>query len=210
MVNGTVDRFLATFPPDGRNVPGEWTEAKTIALVGRDIPSYTLFRREHGEASFGNGLLRFVGGQGLNASEWNGIAGWRTLWPDRANLAVFAYDWLGRQYAFDRQRVTGDEPLVTLLDPSDGAVMDSDFTFEGFLGWLAGPAGNGALSKPLYAGWLARGGAPPSERQCICFKQPLVFGGKQVPENLDLGDMMVQFGLLRQIHAKVAQLRKKP
>jgi hypothetical protein len=209
MANSAADRFLSTFPPCGRNVPGEWTNVKTMALVGRDIPSYTLFRREHGEASFGNGLLRFVGGQGLNATRWNGIAGWRTTWPDQPYLAVFAYDWLARQYAFDRQRVTGDEPLVTMLDPADGAVLDTDFTFEGFLEWLAGPDGDGGLSTPLYTAWLALGGTPPNERQCVCFKHPLRLGGKQVPENLELGDMEVQLSILHQINASIARARGK-
>lgn len=146
-------------------------------------------------------------GHGLTSDEWNGPDGWRRLWRDRNNLTVFAYDWMGRQFAFDRSRMPKGEALVSLLDPADAKVMHSDFTFDAFLGWVSGPEGDGALSKKLYSAWRARGGAAPTYKQCLSFKQPLIFGGKQVPENLEQCDMAVHVHVLQQVHAKVAQLR---
>ena len=98
---------------------------------------------------------------------------------------------------------------MTLLDPADRKALQSDFTFDGFLGWLAGPDGEGALSKKLYLSWRARGGRPPGDKQCVSFKQPLILGGKRVPENLELCDMDVHLSVLNQINAKVSQLRAK-
>lgn len=208
MLTADMAAFLRSLPPDG-STRGPWTDTDTVVLVGQQHHAFTSFREAHSEVSFGEGLLRFVGsrGHGLPSDEWNGPDSWRRLWPNRNNLSVFAYDWMGRQFAFDRNRRPKGEPLVSLLDPADLKVMNSDFTFDAFLGWLAGPDGDGALSKKLYAAWRQRGGAAPTYKQCLSFKQPLVLGGKQVPENLELCDMDVHLHVLQQVNAKIAQLR---
>jgi hypothetical protein len=204
------DRFIASYPPDGPDGPSKWTDADTIVRFGQDVADYTLFQRTHGGcASFGGGLLRFLGKGELSSSEWNGPDGWRVLWPGRPDLVVFAYDWLARQFAFDGRRLSQAEPLVTLLDPSDAAVMESDFTFRAFLDWLAGPDGEGGLSTRLYQAWRAAGGAAPGVSECVCFKHPLVLGGKQTVENLEVGDMDVQLTILAQLHAQIAKSRAK-
>jgi hypothetical protein len=211
-LSGALARFAAALPPDGPPAFTDWTAGDTAALVGREIPDYTLFQRTAGRPSFGGGVLRFVGSCGLEAAEWNGLDGWRTSWPGQKDLVVFAYDWLGRQYAFDARRSDGDEPLVTMLDPADGAILESRFTFRALLESLAGPLGESLLSKKLFAEWRAAGGATPGPRQCVGFKHPLTLGGKPTVDNLEMGDMEVYLWTQWQIHQQLARTgtRRKP
>jgi hypothetical protein len=202
-------RFATTFVPDeATGFPG-WGSSDTLELLGRDVPDYTRFMAAYGRPSFDAGLLRFVGNRGLSASEWNGADGWRQMWPGRSRMVVFAYDWLGRQYALDTARRDGDEPLVTLLDPADGAALESDFTFLAFIEGLCGELGVSLLSKELHAAWRRIGGRAPGVRECVCFKHPLRLGGKQSVANMELGDMAVHLVFMKQIHARIAEAQAK-
>jgi Domain of unknown function (DUF1851) len=201
--------FVAAYPADVALGFSAWSERDTVAMLGRDVPEYTQFQRAYARPSFGDGLIRFVGdrevgARGLPAFEWNGPSGWRTAWPDHRQLAVFAYDWLGRQYALDTARLSaGGEPLVSILDPADGAIMQGDRTFRGFIELLTGSAGEGILDKRLHAAWRAAGGAAPGPRQCVAYKHPLVLGGKPRVENMELGDMDVHLTVMAQINEQL-------
>ncbi|MBN9166974.1 MAG: DUF1851 domain-containing protein [Myxococcales bacterium] len=209
MRNDAFERFVEAYPADGALGFSAWTERDTVAMLGRDVPEYTQFQRRYARPSFGDGLIRFVGdddvgARGLPAFEWNGPGRWRTAWPGRPQLAVFAYDWLARQYALDAARLSaGGEPLVSLLDPDDGAVLESEMTFRELIELLAGSKGERILDKRLYATWRAAGGAAPGPRQCVAYKHPLVVGGKRTVENMELGDMDVHLTLMAQHHEQL-------
>ncbi len=96
------EQFAAEYRPDpgasAPSVPAQPPEWITGAAEFESFMSVAAF------GSFDHGLLRFVHAAGTpNAEDANGPAGWLADWANaRGRLWVFAYDWLGRLYGFDR------------------------------------------------------------------------------------------------------------
>ena len=154
------------------------------------------FLSEFGGASFSSSLYRVV-----LASE---IAGWNArieaAYPEFAGqITCFAYDWLGRAFALNQNRLEGGRPGVTMFEPSTGEALEipcnlQTFHTEGLLEF-----GEAALAISFFEDWLGAGGTAPLPDQCVGYKKLLFLGGVDDLENLELSDLDVYWHLSAQI-----------
>ena len=204
------DAFQQAFPPDAGRVPSEypWTEDKTLSLLGVVPEGYTEWVAGHAVPSYGNGVIRFLlPDTSPSLLIWNGAAGWASDWVSwKGRLVVFAFDWLGRQFAFDRGRIdpVSQEPLIAVLEPGTGYVLEVPETFQGFMERELVQYPDAALATDFYREWLGRGGQKPGFSACIGYKVPLFLGGEDGGENLELSPLSVYLSLMGQLFHKSA------
>jgi hypothetical protein len=112
----------------------------------------------------------------------------------------FGYDWLGRQFAVDSERLEGGEPQVLLFEPGTGDVLEIPFSFAGFheqLDELREPA----LAGSFFARWAHANPEllPLSAAQCVGYKVPLFMSGKDDLGNLEVVDLDVYWSVSGQL-----------
>lgn len=153
--------------------------------------------------SFNNGLYRVHSVESIDF--WNGIVG--EAFPDFADrIYCFGYDWLGRQFALDLERLSAKEPLVLMLEPGTGEALEIPVNFLQFHEDEMVNYANEVLAVDFFNSWLSSGRKPPSHSQCISYKKPLYLGGSDTLDNLELMDLEVYWGLTSQLLAKVRGL----
>jgi Domain of unknown function (DUF1851) len=190
------DRFAASFRlhAPGQKAGSPWADERLLGVAG-----YMQLAGGFAGCSFENGIYRLHDeATGPRAVSW--IA---DSFPQFAARACpFGYDWLGRQFAVGSARLEGGEPLVLLLEPGTGEVLEIPYSFADFhehLDELREPA----LAGSFPASW-ARANAellPLGISQCVGYKVPLFLGGKDSLENLEVIELEVYWllsGQLRQ------------
>lgn len=149
-------------------------------------------------ASFGGGLYR-VHTPDL-ARLWTEKVG--ELFPEFTNRVVcFACDWLGRQFALDRQRRDGRRYLVTLLDPATGDAFEIPATIATFHTDELVQNGDAALALGFYADWREASGDDDFLElyECVGFGVPLFLGGPDTVSNLARIGMDVYWTIAAQL-----------
>src|SRR6266498_2016375 len=196
-------QFLALFSADlGAAGPGsDWTDQDTFGLLGFRPKLYTEFISQLAWNSYNSGLVRFLLPRTKpSLLDWNSSLGWRqdwTEWQDR--LVVFAYDWLGRQIAFDNHRLRDGEPMVTILEPGTGQILEVPQTFAGFATIELVKYQDAALATHFFEQWRSIGGNAPNETECVGYKVPLFLGGQDSVDNLEIVDLEVYVSLCGQL-----------
>jgi hypothetical protein len=195
MTSRIFPRFQRHYHPDRfLNRPTtDWSWKNIEELVDDQVAGYREFLRLVACASFEKGLVRFLlPGQLIQPSlgGWNAPNGWASHWREyRDRLFVFAYDWLGRQIAFDRKRTVSGEPMVAILEPGTGELLEVPANFRDFLEEELVGYQEAALASSFYREWRDEGGAIPEPDQCVGYKIPLFLGGTDTVDNLELIDM---------------------
>jgi hypothetical protein len=134
---------------------------------------------------------------------WNTPSGWSKEWSGwRDRLVVFGYDWLGRLLGFDRARVLDGEPLVAILEPGTGQLLEVPATFAGFIDRELVDEADAALAASFYADWKSSGGRAPHPTECIGYRTPLFLAGRDSIENLEVCDLDVYISLCGQMYAE--------
>ena len=134
-------------------------------------------------ASFGGGLYR-VHTPDL-ARLWTEKV--EELFPEFTDRVVcFACDWLGRQFALDRQRRDGRRYLVTLLEPGTGEALEIPATISTFHTDELVQNGDDALALDFYADWREASGDDDFLElyECVGYGVPLFLGGDDDVANL--------------------------
>ena len=159
-------------------------------------------------------LLSELGGQSFNGGLYRTMAVHeQSDWQDRIELAFpssrgraicFGYDWLGRAFALDSQRVEDGRPLVLMLEPGTGEMLEIPANIETFHNEELVEFSDAALAVDFHGRWLAAGGAAPRRDQCIGYRKPLFLGGADDLENLETSDIDLYWHLLGQVLRKVS------
>jgi hypothetical protein len=204
-----LDAFERALPADpGSSGPVAWTDRDTRALLGRDLPLFTVFMAERVRSSVGGGLLRFLTPDTHpSLTGWNARNGWRSDWPSAPSSVAFASDWLGRLYLLSTDKQTRNgEPVVLVLDHATAAIEPVDVTFGEFLG--KGLAGNPrvALDADRLDEWVASGGQVPPPDQCVAPKMPLFLGGSDAIGDLSMTFLVVVVSFAGQAWEQVRNL----
>ena len=190
------ERFWAAFAPlrDPGPTPGSpWLERRLLAVEG-----YREFAEEFAGSSFGGGLYRFH-------DEHSGPATLTLIaeaFPEfAARVCPFGYDWLGRQFAIDRDRVEGRQLQVLLVEPGTGEVLEIPSSFSGFHDEVLLEQADAALASVYFATWSAANAEllPLRRDQCVGYKVPLFLGGQEVDENLEVTDLDVYWSICGQL-----------
>jgi len=161
-----------------------------------DLPCLAQFFEEYGGASFEDGLYRIM--RPADLPRWQARVD--LGFPEHGDRVIcFAYDWAGRVFALDTERLEGGRAGVVLLEPGTGEVLRIPSNLETFHDNELVEFGEAALGISFYEQWRATGGAAPDYDQCVGYRKPLFLGGVDEVENLELSDLDVYWHLMGQL-----------
>ena len=185
--------FLTAFSPTSR--VDNHADPELLAKVEAHAAGFADFMTAHGGTTFDQGLYRVHAAQDI--VRWT--ANVEVAFPGFAQrLVCFGYDWLGRHFALDQQRLHNDQLLVLLLEPGTGEALEVPVTFGAFHDEELVGYRNDALASEFHGQWLASGGAQPEHHQCVGYTVPLFLGGSDEVSNLELSDLDVYWSICGQ------------
>jgi len=149
-----------------------------------------------GGASFNRGLYRVMTADIVEAAH----ALIAHAFPECASQAkAFGYDWGGRIFALELDRLEEGLPAIMLFEPGTGEALEIPANLVTFHENELINNSEAALGVSFHKQWLATGGAAPKYDQCIGYQRPLFLGGEDVVENLELSDLDVYWTLSGQM-----------
>jgi hypothetical protein len=193
------ERFASRFIKDA----GDIHQGCSVSVEGLPEGLRGLIQRLGG-LSFNSGLYRLVA-PGISSLANEFIAHAFPEFSDRT--ASFGYDWLGRIFALDSQRLESGSPGVLMFEPGTGEAFEIPCELVGFHENELVDDPEPALAASTHAQWLALGGVVPKLNECVGYKVPLFLGGKDVLENMELSDLDVYWTLMQQL---IRQTRDLP
>jgi hypothetical protein len=189
------EMFQRSFPRD----PWRRAQGGRFAIEAPDAPELREFFSTFGGASFGNGLYRAI--HPADLGEWKDRIG--VAFPEfKERITCFGYDWLGRAFAADPQRLEQGQPGVVMFEPGTGEALEMPSNIRTFHDHELIEYGDAALAIDFHKRWLASGGVAPAYAQCVGYKKPLFLGGVDELENLELSDLDVYWHVAGQLIAK--------
>lgn len=190
--------FIATFEP------AEVTrEGRALPPSGFSVSGYTEFMSKYAGLSVAGGLYRVHELEKIE--EWNETVS-EYFAEYRGRFSCFGFDWLGRQFALDRQRLLDGEPAVLMFEPGTGDVFELPVTFGAFHDDEIVNYHKEALASDLFATWSGLHKAPLTHTECAGYKIPLFLGGEDDVANLELIDMEVYWVVVGQLLNKTRGL----
>ena len=189
------DQFRVDPEPTGT---ARWSTARLDSVAG-----YRQLMDSLAGRSFDHGLYRLHGersgpaAQTLAAEAFPAMAG---------RCEVFGFDWLGRQFAVDFDRVVAGAAQVLLLEPGTGQALEVPVDFVSFHTEELVEFGDAALARKGFTDWMKIHGVPIPFDQCVGYRVPLFLGGVDGPENMALTDIEVYWTLMGQVRAGTRDL----
>lgn len=192
------DAFSKEFSPD----PGRYARLGSAGSA-LNIAGLRTFFDLFGGTSFNGGVYRAVHPADLD--EWN--ARIVHAFPQfEGRITSFGYDWLGRVFALDIQRMEDGQPGVVMFEPGTGEALEIPANLGSFHDSELIEYGEPALAISFYNNWLASGGSAPGYKGCIGYKKPLFLGGQDEVSNLEDSDLDVYWHLMGQLILKARGL----
>jgi hypothetical protein len=185
------EAFAAKLTRD-RSDRGEGSESAPVP----DVLGLSDFFSEFGGSSFEGGLYRVMFPSDL------------AHWKERVDLAFpdfeqrvvcFAFDWAGRVFALDTERLEDGQAGVILFEPGTGEALRIPANLQTFHDRELLQFGEAALGISFYTEWLGSGGAAPSFDQCVGYRRPLFLGGADEVGNLEVSDLDVYWHMMGQL-----------
>jgi len=173
-------------------------------LVAAD--GYAELTKQFAGCTFENGLYRVHDSASGRAAH----EAFRDGFPRYVGRALpFGFDWLGRQFALDQERIQDGEPLVLMLDPGTGETLEIPATFVDFHDGELVDYPDAALAKPFFEAWSVQNHSdllPLAFTQCVGYRVPLFLGGRDVVSNLEVTDLDVYWSLCGQLRGQTARM----
>ncbi|MBR3666804.1 MAG: hypothetical protein IKN66_06565 [Ruminococcus sp.] len=139
--------------------------------------------------SFLDGMYRFFAKDQLE--KWTDIVE-RTFQKYKDNIIIFAYDWLGRVFAVNKQ--TGK---VLLFEPGTGEVLNIPVNIHDFHEEEIVDYSEDSLASAFFEKWFeANGRFVLPNNKCAGYKIPLFLNGDDTIENLEVSDMEVYWEIM--------------
>ena len=166
----------------------------------RKVDGFTELMSVAGGWTFGKGLYRLH-------SVGSGTIGQQALdsaFPEFAGrVSVFAFDWLGRQFAIDFARELNGQPLLMMFEPGTSEALEIPLPFSEFHNEELTAFHDEVLASGFFESWaIANAGSTPlGFSDCVGLTIPLQLGGSDTEENLEVVDFEVYWDLLAQIRA---------
>lgn len=154
-----------------------------------NIKSVDEFLKVYDGTTFLNGLYRLHRTE--DVKKWNAII--HEAFPNLpAEIAVFGYDWLGRNFAVD---VVKDAVLI--CEPGTGEVMNTGVNFVDFHNSEIVEYHDACLASEFFDEWQkANDHYVLRHEQCVGYKVPLFLNGNDELDNLEVSDMEVYWGII--------------
>lgn len=163
-----------------------------------------------------NELLKALGGQSFN----KGIYRLHTLdhierWNDtviqafpefKGRITCFGYDWLGRQFALDNQRVENGQPQILMFEPGTAEVLEIPCNIIQFHEEEIPDYHDSCLASEFFKEWILRNHDGIKISECVGYKILLFLGGEDTIQNLEKNDMEVYWSICSQLIQKTKGL----
>ncbi|WP_375496410.1 hypothetical protein [uncultured Nostoc sp.] len=194
------ERFFKKFDLTSR--PKKTTELKSLPSLISMASGAKEFLTEYSGSTFNDGLYRVY--KLTEIEEWTVIV--ENTFPDfKGRIICFAYDWLGRQFTLDSNRIIKGEPLILMFDVGSGEVVETTISFQDLHNLIVDYP-NEILASDFFAQWRLSVGYGIERHQCIGYKIPLFLNGKEELSNLEINSMKLYWELLGKILEQVRQL----
>ena len=200
---GTFDAFFAAFERTAGPQASEPWDLDGIEVAGfREMMSLAA------GATFNQGLLRIHSAS--SAAKADAVV--LDAFPEmlsRRNVHCFAMDWLGCQYSINPQVVTeSGAPSVFLYDVGDGGSFKAPASFGDLFAEELLQFPDDYLNINLFGDWRVANSEslPLGMNQCVGYAHPLVLGGDDGIENLEVTDWEVYWGFAGQFRLATSGL----
>jgi len=177
----------------------------SVAAESPRAPANLLILWEHFPGrSFNDGLYRVMSKkQQLWSIEFVALA-----FPHFANTIIcFSYDWLGRLFALDLERIAHGDNAILMLEPGTGQSLEIPANLESFHNEELIVNADAALASNFYRNWRTFGGAAPKLGECVGYRKPLFLGGEDNISNLELTGVELYWHLSAQLIEQMRGLR---
>ncbi len=139
-------------------------------------------------ASFGEGLYRLHDISKI--SELNEIV--IQAFPEfSGRISCFGYDWLGRHFALDKERVVNKQPQILMFEPGIGEVLEIPCNFVDFHNDEIPNYHDACLASGFYSNWKSLNKMSLKNEECAGYKVMLFLGGQDVVDNLEKSNLEV-------------------
>lgn len=116
----------------------------------------------------------------------------------------FAFDWLGRQFAFDTEQAPWDGQGVFLLEPGSAMVLSIPVNFVDLHDEELVDEQEAALAVSYFDEWRSASAVEEvGLLDCVGYRVPLFLGGADTVDNMSLVDWRVYWDLTGQIYRQV-------
>jgi len=185
------ESFEAEFLP-------EYPFGKRLAN-SHSVTGWDEFMDKHAGATCLRGLYRVHNGQSGHVAD----AFVRKAFPNVAFSTCFGFDWAGRQFAFNPNAVRIAGPDVIMFDPVEGRAYEMPFGFERLHDQFLFSQRDRMLKINQFAAWMQLDIAPESlgVNSCVAHTVPLLEGGRDELDNLELADIEVTWSVLTQLRS---------
>lgn len=166
----------------------EWAEIENNASIN-DVDS---FLKEMSGKSFKSGMYRI--------HNYDEIKKWIKIVEDAfqkytGRIRIFGYDWLGRQFAINK-----DTNTILLFESGTGEVLDIPVDFYNFHNVEIAEYHEDSLASQFFAEWYKSSKEYTLlHNECVGYKVPLFLNGNDDINNLEVSDMEVYWGLMGQL-----------
>lgn len=197
-------QFLETYPP--ANPLGiDRGQLEAFFPSGHRPSGIVGFLGQFGGATFADGayvLYTFDEMQRFSSYAWNTFPGLK------GKALCFGRSWVGDQFAvhLGERDGTSGEPLVVMADYGSGESKTSVFDFVSFHNSGLVDEPDELLFVSMYEQWRSANGPIADRTRCASWKVPLVLGGANQIENLDVTDVDVHLAVTGQIIEKTRDL----
>jgi len=162
------------------------------------------FLEKYAGKTFNEGLYRIHSVD--QVSKWNDIVSY--AFPKfTGHFLCFSYDWLGRNFALDLNRMENNEPLILMFEPGTGEAFEIDATFKSFHNEQLIEYQDAALAVNFFKEWKQETNCILVPKQCVGYRVPLFLGGEDSMANLDLSDMEVYWDICGQLINKMQKVQ---
>lgn len=176
------------------------TSREPARFLEGETRSVDAFMQRWSGATFSRGLYRIHNRRsGAMADTWVS-----QMFPEFGRrFQCFGFDWLGRQFALDADRIDGGQAQVLLMDPGTAEALEIPCGFSSFHNQELVEFHDAALATDFFRTWSEGRNdlAALSHDVCVGYKVPLFLGGVDDVSNLELTDMDVYWSLSAQLLA---------
>lgn len=156
-----------------------------------------------GGKSFNKGLYRLH--QIDNIMKWNSII--VQAFPEfKGRITCFGFDWLGRQFALDSERIENGQPQILMFEPGTAEVLEVPCDFIQFHEEEIPDYHDACLASEFFQEWMSRNPDSIKDNECIGYKVMLFLGGEDKVENLEKSDLEVYWEICSQLIQKSKEL----
>lgn len=146
-----------------------------------------LFNSFNGK-SFGEGLYRLHDIKDLEY--WNNTIS--MAFPEFSErISCFGYDWLGRHFSLNKNRLINGQAQILMFEPGTGEVLEIPCNFIEFHNDEIPNFHDASLASNFFNEWKSVNKQSLNHDECIGYKVMLFLGGKDVVENLEKSNMDV-------------------